>query len=535
MATKRKPDLQVIDAAPRYSLIPGSDGVAHPASDHQAAIFDVMPDRKSGSYIIKAVAGAGKTTVIKNALRFIPDNSHVQGLAFNTDAARNLKDALAEVIASDGPDRYRNVRMGTFHSVCYGAILRYLGKRAEDVKPDDKKVVKLLRDRLRDEDKEIYASFCAKLVGLAKGEGIGALIPDTVERWWDLIEHHGLTLESEEATEERAIEIARKALVFSNKLAKERGAIDFDDMLYLPILWKLRLWQNDIVFLDEAQDTNPVRRAVVRLMLKRDGRLFAVGDPKQSIYGFTGASIDAMELITRDFKTRELPLTVSYRCARSVVAQAQTWVDYIQASDNAPEGEVKHGVALDDALKALTDADAVLCRQTAPLIGLAYQLIAKKRGVRILGRDIAEGLLALIHAQKAKGIDRLIEKLEAWRDREVARWIAKGEEGKADAVADKAECILMLINNLPETERTIPALERWITNVFRLDGDSPAGSLLTLATVHKAKGLEWNTVAILRPDLMPGRARQDWQTEQEINLMYVAATRAKRTLLYLAP
>jgi DNA helicase II / ATP-dependent DNA helicase PcrA len=543
----RRTNLKIIDhatsetvpavpAEPRYRLLSEDPSVpGFPASLYQAAIFDVMPDPRSGSFVVKAVAGAGKTTVLKNALRYLPAGANVQGFAFNTDAAASLKAALEEVTRVDGPERYKNVRMGTFHSVCYGVLLRHLGKRADQVKPDGGKMRRLLKKRLIEADMELYGSFVARLVGLAKGEGIGALVPSTVERWYALIDHHGLSLDAEEATEERAVEIAAKALAYSNHVAKESADIDFDDMLYLPLLWKLRLWQNDVVFVDEAQDTNPVRRAIARLALKRDGRLFAVGDPRQSIYGFTGASTDAMELITREFKTRELPLTVSYRCARSVVERARGWVDYIEPAETAPEGEVRDGVPLAEALGILRDEDAILCRQTAPLVDLAYQLIAKGRGCKILGKDVAEGLLSLIAAQKARGIERLIKKIEAWRDREVARWTAKGEDGKADAVADRAQCILTVIAALPETERTISALERSIRRTFRLDenGDAPAKDLLTLATIHKSKGLEWDTVAILRPDLMPGRARVDWQEQQEINLMYVAATRAKLTLLYL--
>jgi superfamily I DNA/RNA helicase len=149
---------------------------------------------------------------------------------------------------------------------------------------------------------------------------------------------------------------------------------------------------------------------------------------------------------------------------------------------------------------------------------------------------VGEGLISLVRAQRAKGIDRLVEKLEAWRDREVARWRAKGEEGRADSVTDRAQCVFTMIANLPETERTIPALERAIRAIFHLDdeGEASGAPLLTLATVHRAKGLEWPTVAILRPDLMPGRARTDWSMEQEINLQYVAATRARERLLYLA-
>lgn len=534
----RKPKLAIVtetqaeSSAPRYTLLSG-----HAASAYQAAVFDAIADVRSGSRIVKAVAGAGKTTVVKNALRYLPPGSHVQGFAFNKDAAQNLKDGLAEVVQQDDPEKYKNVRMGTFHSVGFGAICRYLNKRAGEIKPEPKKIRNIIDARLREEDREIYGGFVAQLVGYARGEGIGAIVPDVEDRWYTLIEHHGLTLEAEEADEGRAVDIARKVLAYSNRLAKERSLVDFDDMLYLPLLWKLRLWQNDLVFVDEAQDTSPTRRAFARLALKRDGRLFAVGDPKQSIYGFAGASVDAMETIAHDFGAAELPLTVSYRCAQAVVTHAKQWVPYLEASETAIEGDVRHDVPVIEAMKELTDEDAVLCRQSAPLIDFAYQAIAAGRGVRMLGRDIGEGLLSLIRAQRAKGIDRLIEKIEAWREREVARWVAKGEDYKADAVADRAQCVLTLIAHLPETERTIPALERAVRKIFRTEEENETSSnqqkLLTLATVHRSKGMEYPTVAILRPDLMPGRTRVDWQYEQEVNLQYVAATRARERLWYL--
>lgn len=511
----------------RYTLLSG-----HPASAHQAAVFDALADQRSGSKLVIAVAGAGKTTVIKNGLRFLRPGCHVQGFAFNVEASQSLKDALDEVRAAMGEAHCRNMRMGTFHSVGHYAVKRFLGR---EVTVERGKLRKLLQAWLSPEGYDLYGSFVQQLVGLAQGEGIGALVPDTEERWFNLILHHGLYLDSEEATEAEAIRLAREALERSVTQAKDEAIISHDDQLYLVLRWKLRLWQNDVVFVDEAQDTNPVRRAIARLALKPDGRLFAVGDPKQSIYGFTGASTDAMDLIAREFNAKELPLTVSYRCARSIVRQAQTWVDYIQPADGAPEGEVRHDVPLKEALALLTTADAVLCRQTAPLVDLAFQQIAAGRGVHLLGRDLGEGLLNLIRAQKARGLDRLVLRLERFREREVARFTARGEEDRAEAVSDRVACVLAVATALPETERTIPALERQITDMFRLDrrDDESAAGLLTLATLHKAKGKEYDTVLILRPDLMPSRAaRQEWQMEQEDHLQYVGATRAKRVLLY---
>jgi hypothetical protein len=217
-----------------------------------------------------------------------------------------------------------------------------------------------------------------------------------------------------------------------------------------------------------------------------------------------------------------------------VVERAQTWVPDIESAPGAPEGEVLDDVSLRDALARLEPTDAVLCRQTAPLVTVAYGLIARGRPCRILGREIGEGLVNLIELQKARGIDRLVEKLGAFRDRETAKFIARGEERRAEAVGDRVDCVLVLIEGLPETGRTIPALVEKIRSMFVDDRKGEKQTVLTLCTAHKAKGKEWQRVAILRPELMPSRAaRQEWQCEQESNLQYVAATRAKETLIYV--
>jgi superfamily I DNA/RNA helicase len=74
-----------------------------------------------------------------------------------------------------------------------------------------------------------------------------------------------------------------------------------------------------------------------------------------------------------------------------------------------------------------------------------------------------------------------------------------------------------------------------INEIFAND----VSGILVLSTIHKSKGREWNTVFWLdRAGTCPSKyARQAWQQEQEINLQYVAATRAKRSLvdLYAAP
>lgn len=498
------------------------------ASPQQRGFFDWVRNEQ-GSAVLIAVAGSGKSTTIVRSLAHIPENKSVAVLAFNSIIAKEMREKIVNYGIELGRP-FRAVRAMTFHSMGFNAICYKMGVKSHQVRTDGSKLRNLIKETWQDEELEtMYSTFVAKLVSLAKGQGLGVLTPNTEQEWQKLIVHHDLYLEAEDANEEIAISLAQRLLDDSNRVAKEKLWIDFDDQLYLPLLWRLRLYPQDWVFIDEAQDTNPVRRALAKLALKPGGRLVAVGDPRQAIYGFTGASHDAIDLIKRQFNAVELPLTVSYRCPKLVGNIAKRYVPFFETHEDAPLGEVHENMRLEDAIKILSPHDAILCRNTKPLVALAYQLMAKKIACHVLGSEIGKGLVGLIRKMRARDIDGLLEKLDAFRDREVAKFMAKGEEGRAEAVTDRVECVHVIIDALHENERTIAKLIESIEMLFK-DGNS----VLTLSTVHKSKGREWQNVAILEPSLMPSKfARQDWQAQQEENLIYVAVTRAQRRLIFL--
>lgn len=342
----RGPATATIDAptaldAPRaaaqagYTLLSG-----HLASPYQAAVFDDFRYGR-GSVIVKAGAGAGKTTTLKNALRYLPERASVQLFAFGREPAAQLKDAVAELEARETEDAvrdgraaqsYRQVRAGTFHSVCMRAVRRHLGLPEAQVRVDPDKCRDILRALLGDgeEGRTTYAqygSFVTALLRFAKGEGIGCLVPDTEERWWELVEHHDLHLDSTEAEPARGVAMARDLLGRSNAAAKT-GWLDFEDQLYCVVLWKLRLWQNDVVCLDEAQDTSLIRRAIARLALKPNGRLIAVGDECQCHPAGTGVYVSGRGYVPiEDVSIGDKVLTYANGYFRGKVTQGRAILD----------------------------------------------------------------------------------------------------------------------------------------------------------------------------------------------------------------
>jgi superfamily I DNA/RNA helicase len=93
------------------------------------------------------------------------------------------------------------------------------------------------------------------------------------------------------------------------------------------------------------------------------------------------------------------------------------------------------------------------------------------------------------------------------------------------------DAIIAIISGIGKNKK-VQDLEDKIVGMFQ-DTQGNKSKTLTLTSIHKSKGREWDRVFWYgRNRWNPSSyARQDWQMEQEKNLMYVAGTRAKTTLV----
>lgn len=473
-------------------------------STYQQAIFDEVSDPYGRNLIIEAVAGSGKTTTIVTAIGLIPHECSRIFLAFNKAIAEEL--------------RARGVPGSTFHALALNRLRAHLPR---DFKIDGNKCSQIFRTIVAKDLQDDFSEL-PRLVGLGKNYGIGIFdgLPNIPANWTELIDYHDLTFPDNNKAAEFAIRIL--------KLSNENTAvIDFDDMLYMNIMFNIVMDGYDYVFVDEAQDLNGIQLAILRKLTTPVTRFIFVGDSHQAIYGFRGAGSDSMDAIRREFVCVPLPLSVSYRCPTTVVEFAKRYVPQIEPAPGAPSGSVTTPSIW--SANSLPPSSAVLCRNTKPLIALAYALMRDGRRVQVLGRDIGAGFKGLIKRAKATTIAQLRDKLCKMRDFDVEKERNRKAFRKAAAIEDRYDSLLEVIASLPDDSAAKVATDA----VDALFAAQPGA--IQLATVHKAKGLEWNDVFILDFErLMPSQYASDgWQMQQEFNLIYVAVTRTRKNLSFI--
>lgn len=489
-----------------------------PPSPAQAAIYDFVENGR-GSAVVEAVAGAGKTTTLVGAVERMTGN--VAMCAYNAKMGAELKERVAHL---------KNVRAGTFHSVGFGA-LRYALRNVE-VDKSGKKVRNIAARLVADTAAEGWESAIDQLVSMAMQMGFhvrGLVERPSLQDWLTQIDRHEIDQKLPEGADlGQFVRLAQQTLETSYQ---QRDIISFDDMIYMPLRMDLRFFRNDWVLVDEAQDTNPTRREMARRMLAPGGRLIAVGDPRQAIFGFTGADADSLDLIRAEFDAITLPLTVTYRCPKAVVRVARQYVSHIEAAATAPEGDHQE-MTRAEMLKFARPGDAILCRYNKHLVSLCFRLIREGRPAKIEGRSIGEGLAALAGRWRVKTLETLRERLDTYFAREFEKARQREDETKLEQLEDQRETMRVLVDRGAEQGvTTVSGLQAMIRDMFDDVGNSR--SLIVLSSVHRSKGLEWPRVFIYgRQAFMPSpRAKQAWQQEQEINLIYVALTRAQETLV----
>jgi DNA helicase II / ATP-dependent DNA helicase PcrA len=466
-------------------------------SEYQKNIFRNI-GRDTGHLIVEAYAGSAKTSSIIESFKYIPKGKKTLALAFNK--------IIQEELRSRSPSYIEAI---TFHSLGFRAIKQRFGT----VELDDYKVSNLVKDQLGDSADYDLITNIADTVAFCKYG-----LQDAPNQIDEIISNFGIDLC--EMDRKQFIEIVIKTLGLDKLITSK---IDFNDMCWMPFVYNLPLGQYDYVFVDESQDLNKSQLVMAKKACKiGSGRIVMVLDPYQALYSWRMADTSVLADLKKQPDTKTLPLPISYRCPKQMIALAQNWVPDITCPETAIEGEIKD-ISLNELYKLVKPGCFILSRTNAPLIKICMSLIRNGTKANIRGRDVGKQLGYLIKKSKKKQIPSFLQWLDNWKNDEVAKLAAKNIN--TENVLDRVECLV----NICEECKTLPEVSDKVDELFN---DTDENNIVICSSIHRSKGLERNEVFILKWTCRVWFDKMHLidKPNEEANIAYVGITRAKQKL-----
>ena len=274
----------------------------------------------------------------------------------------------------------------------------------------------------------------------------------------------------------------------------------------------------DQIILDEAQDTNPVVVDVIRK--QKHAKMLLIGDRHQAIYGFRKAH-NAMELFSAMGAT-VLKMPKTWRFGPDIARIANALLGHFKGEETPIIGAGPSKAPLRNSPKAvLSRTNAGLFREAAEVEGRGVYWVGGIEGYRV------DSLMDGWHL-KSKNRNAIMNPVL----RQYASW---GQfEDEAEATQDPESRLLCSFIN--QYNRQTPDLVRSFKSHAL---GSEQGAKLVLATAHKSKGLDFDHVSIgddfeclikAHQSMLESSGSLQEVHRQEINLLYVAVTRAKHRL-----
>lgn len=434
---------QLFDALllpPPSSLPTRENTVAAPRPDPSQ---DRAAAHRGTAFQLQAGPGTGKTkTLVKAVLSLLNEGIHPSGILVLTFSNRAAGE-LVERIAAAAPDQAAQIWIGTFHSFGLDLTRRYhdkLGLPAEPHPFDRSDAIEVLQDILPTLPLVHYRNLWDPAMVLRE---IVTAISRAKDELADPVRYRALAQqmwedanndEEEQKAADKCLEVAQVYELYEQAL-RDRQAVDFGDLIMRPTL----LLESDeairaavqlrhrYVLVDEYQDVNHASTRMVKAVAGDGKRLWVVGDARQSIYRFRGASSANVAAFSENYPNAKADkLSVSYRSTKEIVDAVVSIASQMDASkgmlpltltaDRGPgtaKPQIRRYDTLDDECAGIAGAvrdfesqgiafrdQAVLCRTNNRLNEIAAALEARGIPVLHLGslfeREDIRDLLALL-------------------------------------------------------------------------------------------------------------------------------------------
>ncbi len=469
----------------------------------------------TGDIKINAVAGSGKTTTIIEYAAARPKKSKILYLAFN----RSVKLEALRKFSEKGLD---NVKVETAHSLAYGHIVYNYGYQVKANGYNTNEIVELLKLRSTGEKhteyivanhiKKFIAYFCNSDKQKVQDLNYLDVVSDIkakvfVKKYYDYIEN--------------------QTRILLGKMNKGEIGITHDFYLKKFQLSDLRLGYEYILF-DEGQDASP---AMLDVFFRQDAVKVVVGDTHQQIYSWRYA-VNSLE--KAGFKTYQL--STSFRFGQSIANLAVEVLKY-KKHINKNHRAVIMGKGSFREFKT----KAILARTNLGLLLKAIKYVTENRKVRDIYfegnissytyADEGTSLYDVLNLYNGKNHlikDNLLKSMKDMT--ELNDYIEKTEDVQMG----------MMVSIVSEYGNRIPG----IINIIKkkhLDNDEKEKAEMIFSTVHRCKGMEYDAVYLVNDfmnEVKLEKLTKDKTAEEinqtklneEINLLYVAITRAKNRI-----
>ena len=555
-----------------------------------AAVLDALdPEQREvalavrGPVCVLAGAGTGKTRAITHriayaALTGVVDPARVLALTFTVRAAGELRGRL-RLLGGSGLGT-EAVRATTFHAAALRQLI-YFWPRVVGGRPP-----RLIESKLP------LIGEAARVLRLRTGEGGLPDIAGEIE-WAKVTQVRPDGYVAAAARAGRApgpVGADGVASIYDTyeRLRRERQLIDFESVLELtaaivaerPAADQVRASFRYFV-VDEYQDVNPLQKLLLDVWLGDRDDLCVVGDPNQTIYSFTGATHRYLTGFAAEFPDATVVRLVrDYRSTPQVVAVANRLAATSAVTPGGrpgttpatplvaqrPSGPEPVLTSYDDEL---AEAEGVAgCARSLIESGLPARQIAVLVRINAMLERFESAFAAAGVPYQVRGSERFYERPEV---RQAVMLLRGALRGRADSeqpgpLPAEVRNVLSGLGLTPaEPAGGGASRQRWesLAAVAQLADDmhaarpdaaladfaaeltrraalghAPVLDGATLATMHAAKGLEWD--AVLLPGLVEGvmpivYARTPGAAEEERRLLYVAVTRARERLFLSWP
>ena len=312
---------------------------------------------------------------------------------------------------------------------------------------------------------------------------------------------------------------------------------------------------------DEFQDVSPIQSALLDLWLGGRDEICVVGDPAQTIYSFAGADASYLRDFPRKFAgTTSVELSRNYRSSPEVVDAANAVLAGSESTSvrlraQRPSGpKVRYTPAADEVAEAdaVADAAGVLIRGGTPASKIAVLFRINAQSEAFEEALASRGLPYVV-----RGATRFFERPEVRQAVTLLRGAVRSEDESAPLLdllratlagmgwtteapttrgqtRDRWESLQALMTMAEEAGETTAT--DFVADLDRRAAEqhAPAAGGITLATLHAAKGLEWDAVFLagMHDGAMPlMHATTDAEVEEERRLLYVGMTRAREHLV----